>query len=301
MKTAALEEKLDGIVQMLQRSQTSIPGIGRTQGQIQNKSINLGAFDCQTLASSGVRDANQMSQCVNSARATHGYGQFLAADDSFSMSGENLDGISQGHGQTSRANVGQEGLNRFPVNGPPTPATPTVPDRLEISADYLLESEVELEEYLEIYRTKMVPYFPLVCISGTTTVERLRNERPFLFLVIRTICSKNLERQIALVAHIKKFLGREMFEGTKNLDVLLGVLVFAAWCHFYICIKPVNSTIIQLGISLAFDLGLMRPCDPPRILLNYTAQGCPKPVNAMKERTLEERRAAVGLYLISSV
>ncbi|KAF4631334.1 hypothetical protein G7Y89_g6795 [Cudoniella acicularis] len=309
-KTSALEEKLEGIVQMLQRSQDSISGARQSQGQLESESVNIRAFDCKTLSSSGVRDVNPISQCDENVRANLDYGDFFATDDHSSMGDERLDEFAQQHGLSNPLKVGPEGLIRCPVNGPPTPATSiagnsAVPGRPEISTNYPLESEAELEEYLETYRSKMVPYFPIVCISANMTVKEMKKERPFLFLVIRVICSKNLERQLALVLHVKKVLGREMLlEGTKNLDLFLGVLVFAAWCHVYTSAKPVNSTIIQLAMSLAFDLGLTRPPpgEPVRILLNYTAQGCPKPANGINlERTMEERRAVVGLYLISSV
>jgi hypothetical protein len=99
-------------------------------------------------------------------------------------------------------------------------------------------------------------------------------------------------------------LGKEMLlDGAKNMDLFLGVLVFSAWCHFYICHKPIVSTIVQLGIALAFDLGLTRPLpgEPVNVMLHFNAQGCPKPVDRVPGRTLEERRAAVGLFLISSM
>jgi len=152
----------------------------------------------------------------------------------------------------------------------------------------------------------MVPYFPIVCIGANVTVEELRKQRPFLFLVIRASCTKNWERQAALVLQVKKDLGREMLlEGTKNLDLFLGVLVFAAWCHIHICNKPIATTVMQLAMSLAYDLSLTKPLpgEPERVMMNYTAQGCPKPVNvhANFSRTMEERRAIVGLYLVFSV
>jgi hypothetical protein len=306
-KTAALEEKLEGIVEMLQRSQPSIPGTRQSQvdlGQIQNDGIEppMGSI---TLPSNTIRDAN--SPCDGKTHASMGYGDFFAADDPSSMNDQSLDGIAQQCRLNSGSKLGREELIRCPVNGP-TRVTSTegnTTDGWEISVEYPLESDAELQEYLETYRTKMIPYFPIVCISATMTVEKMIKQRPFLFLVIRAICSKNLKRQAALVLHLKEFLGKEMLlEGTKNLDLLLGVLVFAAWRHVDTSSKPINSTIIQLAISLAFELGFTRPPsgEPVRILLNYTAQGCPKPINAMNvERTMEERRAAVGLYLISSV
>jgi hypothetical protein len=81
-----------------------------------------------------------------------------------------------------------------------------------------------------------------------------------LWLVIRAISSKNSARQIALGVEIRKVLAREMLlEGTKNLDLLLGVLILASWGHFYMCTKPIITTILHMGISLASDLGLTKP------------------------------------------
>ena len=93
-------------------------------------------------------------------------------------------------------------------------------------------------------------------------------------------------------------------EAAKNLDLFLGTLVFAGWCHLYICHKPIVSTVVHLSMSLASDLGLTKPLlsESSLVMLNYTAQGCPKPISSMiPARTMEERRAVVGLYLISSV
>ncbi|CZR65600.1 uncharacterized protein PAC_15500 [Phialocephala subalpina] len=308
--TAALEEKLDGIVQLLQRSQSSIPGVQQLESQLRNASLDLGTFDSRTLSSSGFRAPDQISQGDGNVPHTSGYGSSFAVNDPSLMSSDMLDGLAQRLDQNGRSRIGQEGSILFPVNGPPTPATSTAsnstaPDRPEISANYLLESDAELEECLEAFRTKMLPCFPIVCIRAETTLAELRKERPFLFLIIRTICSKNFERQTALVLHIRKVLGREILvEGTKNLDLLHGILVFAAWCHVYGCIKHINSALIHLTISLAFELGITRPppSEPVRILQNYTAQGCPKPMNGMKlERTMEERRAVIGLFLTSSI
>jgi hypothetical protein len=81
-----------------------------------------------------------------------------------------------------------------------------------------------------------------------------------LWLVIRAISSKRSRRQITLGLEIRKVLAREMvIEGTRSLDLLLGLLVLASWGHFYMCVKPILTTVLQLGISLASDLGLTKP------------------------------------------
>jgi len=313
-KTAALEEKLDGLVQMLQRSQTSIPEMTRAQDHIQNQNIDSKLV---TLSSSEVIHARNTPHYDGNNQVNMDYTDFVVTDKSSSMRFERL-------GELAHQNVlpnfckfqlaAQQELNgrlaNVNINGTLTPATSTCShstgrDKRSTSRDYLPESEAPLEEYLETYRTIMVAYLPIVCISPDVTLEKLRKQRPFLFLVIRAICSKNLERQAALVLEVKKILGTEMLlEGSKNLDLFLGILVFAGWCHLYICNRPIMSTIIHLAMSLASDLVLTKspPTESSSVMLNYTAQGCPKPItSAVPTRSMEERRAVVGLYLVSSV
>lgn len=188
---------------------------------------------------------------------------------------------------------------------PQIPPISSVPDKPDFIPDYAPESEAELVECLESYRNEMVSYFPVVCIGAEITAVQLKEERPFLHLVIRAICSKNLWRQAVLILQVKKVLGREMLlEGEKSLDLFLGVLVFASWSHFHICNKPIVSTVMQLGISLAFDLGLMRPLPvgPVNPMLHSITRGQPRPPDGTPlARSMEERRAAVGIYFLSSV
>ncbi len=58
----------------------------------------------------------------------------------------------------------------------------------------------------------------------------------------------------------------------------------------------------QLAIGLVANLGLkkMPPKEPPQMMLEYDARGCPKPFNP-SPRTMDERRAVIGCFLISSV
>lgn len=167
--------------------------------------------------------------------------------------------------------------------------------------DYPLETKSECQEYLDTYRYKMVPFFPVVVIGPNVTVNQLRADRPFLWLVIRAICSKSSTRQRALWQEVRKELGRQMLiEGIKCLDLLLGTLVFASWGHYRLYRENIITTDIQLALSLAYDLGLLKPPNFEPVMLNYNAHGCPKPPISTS-RSLEERRAAVGLFLISSV
>lgn len=300
-----MEEKLDGLVQMLQRSQASVSETNQAQSRFQDENPNSGA----PTSSSGKTKATD-----SSSQANADYGNFVAANPT-SMRLETLEGLAQQSGFTTLSKVRAHSQQGFTsrlanIHGPPTPAPSTTsysaePEKRQAFGEFPPESESQLEECLETYRTKMVEFFPVVCISPDTTMPELRKERPFLFLVIRAICSMNMERQLALVEEVKRILAREMLiEGTRNLDLFLGIIVFAGWCHLYICNKPIVTTIMHLAMSLASDLGLIKPLpsESGSVLLNYNAQGCPKPVCTIATaRSLEERRAVVGLYLVSSV
>ncbi|OBT73988.1 hypothetical protein VF21_05994 [Pseudogymnoascus sp. 05NY08] len=303
-KTAALEQKLDSIVQILQRSQGSITGSAQQQLPTPTQNPGAGAFTGQASNSSGTINASE-SFLIETNNGTGSGGDNHVRK--LSVDSSHLGDETEQQPQLCRGL--KEGYREC-ANGHPTPAASrvsgsSVPDSPDSVNSFPLESEAELEEALETYRTKMVPNFPIVCIRPDITVDEMRLQRPFLFLVIRAICSKNLRRQEALVVEVKKTLGREMLlEGTKTLDLFLGVLVFAGWCHYYICSKPIISTVIQLGMSLAFDLGLTKPLlgEHVDVMRHYIiAHGCPKRVGLNRTVTMEERRAVVGLYLVSSV
>lgn len=300
-----MEQKLDSIVQILQRSQGSITGAAQQQIAVPTQNPHARTCTGQASNANGTVNASEPSLIEGS----NGTGSSVDID----VRRLSVDSSHFGNETEQRpqlCGVSKEGCRECP-NGHPTPAASRVsgssvaesPDSVD---NFPLESDAELEETLETYRTKMVHNFPIVCIRPDVTVDEMRLQRPFLFLVIRAICSKNLRRQEALVVEVKKTLGREMLlEGTKTLDLFLGVLVFAGWCHYYICSKPIISTIIQLGMSLAFDLGLTKPLlgEHVDVMRHYIiAHGCPKrssgPVRVV---TMEERRAVVGLYLVSSV
>ena len=297
---------------MLQRSQASMPGAITPHIQIQNQRDHSRE---PNMCLSEACGTGKPFQHDGNSQGNMGYSEFVAENTLSSTKPWTLDEFAQHNVLatiSTAAQKSQQTLINRPISyaGPPTPAASITscsvrPDKHHSVVDYPLETEVELEKVLECYRTKMVPHLPVVCVNPDTTVEEMRKHRPFLFLVIRAICSSNLQRQAALVLEIQKIIGREMLiEGTKNVDLFLGILAFAGWCHLYICNRPIASTVIHLALSLAFDLGLTKPLpsESSSVMLNYTAQGCPKPTNGMiPTRTMEERRGLVGLYLISSV
>lgn len=91
-------------------------------------------------------------------------------------------------------------------------------------------TSLEAEESLTRFRTQHLKYFPFVYIPPNTTVEQLRQDRPFLWLCIMAVSSKRIAQQQALSKRIKNIVAQRMlYEPEYSLDLLLGLLAFIAW------------------------------------------------------------------------
>lgn len=324
-KTAALEERLEGLTQIIQRSQ-----------EAQAAASSLSSRSVSSESSSRL-ETGSSSQSSDLALATNGSGD---STDASQRTKEHQNVIEFGnffnYGKLNNKPRGSSALTQndalaHRTYAPPTPSasSSSASIRLPCPVAFLQENdpaggypnqkvdatpasfptytdfaeETELEEALETYRTKMTPFFPIAVINMNVTARGLIEEKPFLSLVLRAVCSKSSARQAELGVEVRRVLGREMLlEGSKTMDLLLGLLVFSAWGHFYIYHKPIISTIIHLATSIALDLGLTKPVptEMSLVMLTYNVQGCPKPLSAVV-RTMEERRSIIGLFLISSV
>ncbi|OBT70315.1 hypothetical protein VE03_00317 [Pseudogymnoascus sp. 23342-1-I1] len=322
-KAAALEEKLDDLTLILQRSQaaqitpSSLPSRSVTsESSSLLENGNFGQPNNIVPGGNGTGAATGTNHGPNGRQGVIGLGNYFNYGKLNSKPGGSTraqgDTLSSQYAPPTPSESSSSTSNRTPCiteyfrDGDPAIAcsapkanatTPSFP------TNTLPEEIAELEEALETYRAKMAPFFPLVIIEKNVTARELMEERPFLSLVIRAICPKSTSKQAELGIEIRRVLGREMLiEGAKNIDLLLGLLVFSAWGHFYLYNKPIISTIIHLATSVAFDLGLTKPVptEPALIMLAYNAQGCPKSANSAI-RTMEERRSIIGLFLISSV
>lgn len=98
----------------------------------------------------------------------------------------------------------------------------------------------EAEKYLNIFRSHMATYFPFIFVPEPTTAHELRRDRPFLWLCIMSVASTSTVQQKDLAKEVKITMGREILvEGKNNLDLLLGILVFVAWCvNSRLCLRP---------------------------------------------------------------
>jgi hypothetical protein len=113
----------------------------------------------------------------------------------------------------------------------PTSATPaSVPVNLSYIDSTLEPSPENAELYLINFRTNFINHLPFIVLPPSVTAYRLRQERPILWLCIMVVASNNTNEQIVLSKRVKEVFGVEAYvRGTRNLDFLLGVLVFATW------------------------------------------------------------------------
>lgn len=113
----------------------------------------------------------------------------------------------------------------------PTSTTPaSVPVNLSYIDSTLEPSPENAELYLINFRTNFINHLPFLVIPSSVIAYRLRQERPILWLCIMAVASKNTNEQIILSKRVKEVFGVEAYvRGTRNLDFLLGVLVFATW------------------------------------------------------------------------
>ena len=66
--------------------------------------------------------------------------------------------------------------------------------------------------------------------------------------------------------------------------------------------KPIFTSLVQLAIAILYDLGLDKPpSNDPGLILEYDLKGARKPSRFSRSPTLEERRALLGCFLLSSV
>ncbi|KAL4780056.1 hypothetical protein BJX76DRAFT_361179 [Aspergillus varians] len=158
------------------------------------------------------------------------------------------------------------------------------------------------EQCLVQFRAHMLKYFAFLHIPGDA--QGLRRERPFLFLCIMAASAQSTQAKIELGEQIKETLTERIFldndPAAVNIDLLLGLLTFLAWGHDHLLHGTAArlSRFTQLAMSLVYDLRLNKP--PPEDP-NMLPVGGNCLVPNGPTRSLEERRAVLGCFVMSSI
>ncbi|KAH7340074.1 hypothetical protein BKA66DRAFT_479341 [Pyrenochaeta sp. MPI-SDFR-AT-0127] len=168
-------------------------------------------------------------------------------------------------------------------------------------------SSSQAEDYLTIFRTHMLRFFPAFRLGPDISSQRLKQEKPFLWLCIMCVACTSTSHQLLLGDSIKQIVAREVvYKSQKNMDFLLGLLVFIAWAHYQIRYMAFLSDFMQLSTSIVFDLGLNRTTQNARGYNTFKPATEGRPSEARpttpprKDKTMEERRAVLACFLLSS-
>ncbi|KAF7916578.1 uncharacterized protein EAE98_010587 [Botrytis deweyae] len=287
-RTAELEQKLDGLVSLLTAA---------TQDQNTPPSSTVSDH----TVSSNLRDDIQPCKYQTGSNVSNPPVRGLAAVDlklpansSYSLNSIPIHPPLPGPavGRSLRDTSGDYCATNIPTTTSPTSLIPTG----------LALSPIEEENALYYFRTNSVRYLPFIIISPDTDVHEFKKENPFWWLAIVMATAKSTSRQVALGMHIRQLLGQKLLiSGERNLDLLWGLLTYIAWSQCHYQQRPVWSSMIQLAMGLAFDLGLNKAPqkEAPHLLLNFDARGCPKPfISAIGSQ--QEKRALLCLYSLSS-
>jgi hypothetical protein len=197
-QTSKLEAKLDGLVSLLKSATHGPSGII-------NAPLGNSALDDLVAAS-------QESTPGPTASSRVGYREYMHSRPSPNESGF-----------TEHINT--------PATSSASKQTPPNSFNLQLMLNPALEpSPEDAESYLNRFRTDCVKHFPFIIISPLVTAHQLRQDRPLLWNSIMTVASSNSTQQISLSKEMRGTLAREAFiEGTRSMDLLLAILVYAAW------------------------------------------------------------------------
>ncbi|KAE8330722.1 hypothetical protein BDV39DRAFT_212672 [Aspergillus sergii] len=114
---------------------------------------------------------------------------------------------------------------------------------------------------LDKFRMVKMPQFPFVIIPDSMNAISLRQEYPFLFVAIMTVSTEDRPSlQKDLNHEVKRTIStRIIMNNERNIDLLLGLLVYTAWYHYHWeSMLPHMYLFLQLTITMVADLGLDR-------------------------------------------
>ncbi|TVY27504.1 Transcriptional regulator [Lachnellula hyalina] len=190
-------------------------------------------------------------------------------------------------------------IPNMPSRPAPQPSTGYVP---------LIYNTIQDEEdLLRVYKEQFAIRFPFIILPPHTTSSELRAQKPFLHRAIMLVASNRKRmQQIEMAKQLSMDIaGALILKGDRSLDMLQSLVTYNAWSYLYSPTVPQaqSTAMFQLSFALIFDLGINRPVasiegpeglvDPSRNVVEIN----PKEA----KRTLDERRAYISCYILTSV
>lgn len=209
----------------------------------------------------------------------------------------------------------------------PAPLSRSIPpvNHAEIIPGFQVSFE-EADRLLDLYRTDYCTSFPFVTILPDMAAYDLFADRPFLFrTIIQVVAPQDAAVQQEVKLWFRKYIADHMIiQQEKSLELLQAILVFVAWYvwhlprpshrhadsgaylvargDFTLHLESNTTNLLQLAIALVIELGLSKPPrssvprSQPLVDTAPSARGI-----GMKPNSLEEMRALLGCFYLSSV
>ena len=117
---------------------------------------------------------------------------------------------------------------------------------------------IEANELLIKFRTHVMPLFPFVIIPDED-LPTLRQNSPFLLLYLITASlENNPPLQQRMETEVRKTIAtRLILNMERNMDLLLGLLVHIAWCHYdWRTYHTQVYMFLQIAMMVVVDVGL---------------------------------------------
>jgi hypothetical protein len=116
---------------------------------------------------------------------------------------------------TTDSNIGHDGQSTSPIGD--NVAFYEIPD-------------VTANNHLDTFSRSFLPFFPFIYIPASLSASDLRQQKPFLWLVIMSLTTKSVEQQRAMGNTIRYIVSQKVVaEHEKSMDILLGLICYLAW------------------------------------------------------------------------
>lgn len=154
------------------------------------------------------------------------------------------------------------------------------------------------EDNLARFRHVSLRFGPVVYLPSTITSEQLRQTRPLLWLGIMASTTRSTKEAHAVGDQICQIISQKVLvESERSMDILQGLLVFLKWPHSHKKKKPFMSLWTNIAVAIAQDLGLTATRGESSFMYAKKFSTPRSRVQPSKERTMEERRTVLALFV----
>ncbi|KAK2057395.1 hypothetical protein LY76DRAFT_617213 [Colletotrichum caudatum] len=198
------------------------------------------------------------------------------------------------------------------LSGPPESNTVPAPDaRYSDTTFYLVPgfslSLTKAEEYLDIYRTQMVPNFPFVPVQHDITATELHDTKRFLFwCIMQAVVPQTAAVQKAVDDWVRRHAAMHVIVlAEQSIELLQGLLIYVAWGDVHFQMGTNAYSLLQMAIGMVMEMTMFSfggfvswmPKSLQTEAWNLLGRG--KHLESTKQ-TLEEQRAILGCYFAAS-